>query len=74
MRQAVTDGIVLVERERRGECVAQMNWRILSCTTVVLSALVPEKSNWGALLPGKAGSSITMKSRLAWIGAIVRGR
>lgn len=39
MRQAATDGIVLVDRERAGECVAQMNSRILSCTTVVLSVL-----------------------------------
>src|SRR5918993_226839 len=39
MRQAATDGIVLVDRERAGECVAQMNPRILSCTTVVLSVL-----------------------------------
>ena len=39
MRQAATDGIVLVDREQAGECVAQMNSRILSCTTVVLSVL-----------------------------------
>lgn len=37
MRPAATDGIVRIDREQAGECVAQMNARILCGTTVVLS-------------------------------------